>query len=119
MGSPISPTAHVRAQTQLSKAVGQDALSTGAVWEELIELARTRNPCSRLTRAPAPVCPLLDKTRMCRYAEKDRVEILVKHLEEQFILHPASDSRKATFSRSLAASTSITLWTLYTLHINL
>ncbi|GBP20759.1 hypothetical protein EVAR_14485_1 [Eumeta japonica] len=37
-------------------------------------------------------CPLFDKTRMRRYAAKDRVEILAEHLEEQFTLHPASDS---------------------------
>ncbi|GBP33593.1 hypothetical protein EVAR_32091_1 [Eumeta japonica] len=29
---------------------------------------------------------------MRRYAAKDRAEILAEHLEEQFTLHPASDS---------------------------
>ncbi|GBP94618.1 RNA-directed DNA polymerase from mobile element jockey [Eumeta japonica] len=48
--------------------------------------------CRSLTKAPAPVCPLFDKTGMRRYAAKDRAEILAEHLEKQFTLHPASDS---------------------------
>ncbi|GBP34307.1 RNA-directed DNA polymerase from mobile element jockey [Eumeta japonica] len=69
----------------------------GAAWEETIGQAgedwkSLHQLCRSLTKAPAPVCPLFDKTGMRRYAAKDRAEILAEHLEEQFTLHPASDS---------------------------
>ncbi|GBP64862.1 Probable RNA-directed DNA polymerase from transposon BS [Eumeta japonica] len=69
----------------------------GAAWEETIGQAgedwkSLRQLCRRLTKAPTPVCPLLDKTGIRRYAAKDPAEILSEHLKEQFTLHPASDS---------------------------
>ncbi|GBP67644.1 RNA-directed DNA polymerase from mobile element jockey [Eumeta japonica] len=69
----------------------------GAAWEETIGQAgedwkSLHQLCRSLTKAPAPVCPLFDKTGMRGYATKDRAEILAEHLEEQFTLHPASDS---------------------------
>ncbi|GBP47303.1 Probable RNA-directed DNA polymerase from transposon X-element [Eumeta japonica] len=67
----------------------------GAAWEETIGQAgedwkSLHQLCRRLTKAPASVWPLFDKTGMRRYAAKDRAEILAEHLEEQFTLHPAS-----------------------------
>ncbi|GBP74901.1 RNA-directed DNA polymerase from mobile element jockey [Eumeta japonica] len=69
----------------------------GAAWEETIGQAgedwkSLHQLCRSLTKAPAPVCPLFDKTGTPRYPAKDRAEILAEHLEEQFTLHPASDS---------------------------
>ncbi|GBP52037.1 RNA-directed DNA polymerase from mobile element jockey [Eumeta japonica] len=67
-------------------------------WEETIGQASEdwkslHQICRRLTKAPAPVYPLLDKTGMHRYATKDRrikgAKILAEHLEEQFTSHPA------------------------------
>ncbi|GBP33483.1 hypothetical protein EVAR_23886_1 [Eumeta japonica] len=65
----------------------------GAAWEETIVQAgedwkSLYQLCRRPTRAPAPVCPLFDRTGIRRYAAKDRVEILAEHMEEQFTLHP-------------------------------
>ncbi|GBP61148.1 hypothetical protein EVAR_46799_1 [Eumeta japonica] len=92
MGSPTTPTAHAPAQRQLAKAVARRAahVSNAAEdWKSLHQLYR------RLTRAPAPVTPLFDKTGKYRYAVKDQAEILAKHLEEQFTAHPAPDSSEA------------------------
>ncbi|GBP91286.1 RNA-directed DNA polymerase from mobile element jockey [Eumeta japonica] len=80
------------------KQVLRQALWTfrGAAWEETIEQAgEDWKPlhllCRRLTRSPAPECPLFDKTGTRRYAAKDRAEILAEHLEEQFTPHTPSD----------------------------
>ncbi|GBP57181.1 hypothetical protein EVAR_37860_1 [Eumeta japonica] len=60
-------------------------------WKSLHQL------CRCLTKAPASVCPLFDKTGIRRYTvTKNRAEILAEHLEEQFTPHPASDSHEAT-----------------------
>ncbi|GBP49625.1 hypothetical protein EVAR_37407_1 [Eumeta japonica] len=72
----------------------------GAIWEETIGQAGEDwkylyQLCSRLEKAPAPVCPLLDKIGMHRYAAKDRVGILTDHIE-QFTPHPALDSHTVT-----------------------
>ncbi|GBP78732.1 hypothetical protein EVAR_54543_1 [Eumeta japonica] len=70
--------------------------SRAAAWEETIAQAGVKwkslhQLCRCLRKAPAPVCPLFDKTGMRRYAAKDRAEILTEHLEGQFTLHSASD----------------------------
>ncbi|GBP62578.1 RNA-directed DNA polymerase from mobile element jockey [Eumeta japonica] len=72
----------------------------GATWEETIEQAgedwkSLHLLCRRLTRSPAPVCPLFDKTGTRRYAAKDRAEIQAEHLEEQFTPHTPSDTTEA------------------------
>ncbi|GBP58049.1 Probable RNA-directed DNA polymerase from transposon X-element [Eumeta japonica] len=72
----------------------------GAAWEETIEQAgedwkSLHLLCRRLTRSPAPVCPLFDKTGTRQYAAKDRAEILAEHLEEQFTPHTPSDTPEA------------------------
>ncbi|GBP76656.1 RNA-directed DNA polymerase from mobile element jockey [Eumeta japonica] len=72
----------------------------GAAWEKTIEQAgedwkSLHLLCRRLTRSPAPVCPLFDKTGTRRYAVKDRAEILAEHLEEQFTPHTPSDTPEA------------------------
>ncbi|GBP89928.1 RNA-directed DNA polymerase from mobile element jockey [Eumeta japonica] len=72
----------------------------GAAWEETIEQAgedwkSLHLLCRRLTRSPAPVCPLFDKTEARRYAAKERAEILAEHLEEQFTPHTPSDTPEA------------------------
>ncbi|GBP00082.1 Probable RNA-directed DNA polymerase from transposon X-element [Eumeta japonica] len=75
--------------------VGIDGLETldirytkqaGKDWKPLHQL------CRCLTKGPAPVRPLLDKTGMRPYTTKDWTEILAEHLKEQFTSHPASDS---------------------------
>ncbi|GBP89419.1 hypothetical protein EVAR_89127_1 [Eumeta japonica] len=68
----------------------------GAAWEETIKQTGDNWNylhllCRHLTRAPAPVCPLFDRTKMRRYAAKDRTEIPSEHLEEQFTPHPSLD----------------------------
>ncbi|GBP53056.1 Probable RNA-directed DNA polymerase from transposon X-element [Eumeta japonica] len=73
----------------------------GVAWKETIEQAgddwkSLHLLCRHLTRAPAPVCPLFNRTGMRRYAAKDRAEILAEHLEEQFIPHLSLDSLEAT-----------------------
>ncbi|GBP47638.1 RNA-directed DNA polymerase from mobile element jockey [Eumeta japonica] len=72
----------------------------GAAWEETIEQAgedwkSLHQLCRRLTRSPAPVCPLFDKTGTRRYAARERAEILAEHLEEQFTPHTPSDTPEA------------------------
>ncbi|GBP65548.1 RNA-directed DNA polymerase from mobile element jockey [Eumeta japonica] len=72
----------------------------GAAWEETIEQAgedwkSLHLLCRRLTRSPAPVCPLFDKTGTRRYAAKDRAEILAEHLEGQFTPHTPTDTPEA------------------------
>ncbi|GBP61858.1 hypothetical protein EVAR_97300_1 [Eumeta japonica] len=83
--------------TPAARAPARALAQTGTAWEETIgqvgeDWKSLHQLCRRLTKAPAPVCLLFDKTEIRRYAAKDRAEILAEHLEEQFILHPASDS---------------------------
>ncbi|GBP81820.1 RNA-directed DNA polymerase from mobile element jockey [Eumeta japonica] len=89
MGPPTTPAAQIPPGKRRSGLDGQ----AGEDWKFLHRL------CRRLTKAPTPMCLLFDKTGMCRYAKKDRVKILAEHLEEQFTLHPASESHVATSHR--------------------
>ncbi|GBP41084.1 RNA-directed DNA polymerase from mobile element jockey [Eumeta japonica] len=91
MGPPTTPAAHAPAQTSAAweKTNGQPDEN----WKSFHQL------CRRLMKAPAPVCPLLDKIGMRRYVAKDRTEILAEHLEEQFTTHVT-----LTLNRQLKAS---------------
>ena len=67
----------------------------GATWESLIDRVGEHETSlhhlnRQLTRAAAPVCPLIDSTGRRCYAAKDRAEILAEHLEGQFTPHPAA-----------------------------
>ncbi|GBP22589.1 hypothetical protein EVAR_84829_1 [Eumeta japonica] len=68
---------------------GETIEQAGEDWKSLHQL------CRRLTRSPAPVCPLFDKTGTRRYAARERAEILAEHLEEQFTPHTPSDTPEA------------------------
>ncbi|GBP88903.1 RNA-directed DNA polymerase from mobile element jockey [Eumeta japonica] len=71
------------------RRLGETIEQAGEDWKSLHLL------CRRLTRSPAPECPLFDKTGTLRFAAKDRVKILAEHLEEQFTPHTPSDTPEA------------------------
>ncbi|GBP39185.1 hypothetical protein EVAR_26971_1 [Eumeta japonica] len=69
----------------------------GMNWEAYIdradESARSLNQlCRQLIKAAAPKCPITDRSGVCRYDAKARVEMIAECLAEQFIPNPPANS---------------------------